>query len=245
MSQNTITPKTVLVTGGSRGIGRAICVEFGRAGWQVGVQYQKNRIAADETSKAVRSHGGAAFPIQGNIALKQDSQAIVQTTIQQGGSLDVLVCNAGVASSRLIVRMDPAEWDSIIATNLTGTFYCLQAVAEPFMAMRKGSIIVVGSFAGMHGQEGQAAYAASKAGLVGLIKSTAREFGKYNVRINGILPGWQQTDMTESIPLSSQSRDDHVLPHTPTLEEVAHSVLYLSRLQGVSGQIWNLDSRMY
>lgn len=245
MSQDGVTPKTVLVTGGSRGIGRAICVEFGRAGWQVGVQYRQNNVAANETRDFIRSRGGVAFSIQGDISLQQDSRSIVQMALKQGGSLDVLVCNAGVASSRLIVRMDPAEWDSIIATNLTGTFHCLQAVAEPFMAMGKGTIIVVGSFAGIQGQQGQAAYAASKAGLIGLIKSAARELGTHNIAVNGILPGWQHTDMTESTLRTPLSRADQVLSQTPSLEEVAQSVLHLSRLQGVSGQIWNLDSRMY
>lgn len=245
MSQDVSILKTVLVTGGSRGIGRAICVEFGRAGWQVGVQYRQNKSAADETMNSVRSHGGVAFSTQGDISLEQDVRAMVQAALGQGGSLDVLVCNAGIASSRLIVRMDPAEWESIIATNLTGTFLCLKAVAESFMAQGKGSIIVVGSFAGLQGQIGQAAYAASKAGLIGLIKTTARELGTYNIAINGILPGWHQTDMTQPTPLSPLTLDDHVLSHRPTLEEVARSVVFLSTLQGISGQVWNLDSRLY
>ena len=245
MSQVSTTQRTVLVTGGSRGIGRAICIEFGRAGWQVVVHYRVNRLAAEETVEVIRRAGGTAFFVQGDISHKQDCQSMVQAVMAQGGAIDVLVCNAGIASSRLIVRMEPTEWDAVMATNLTGTFYCLQAVAELFMTRGKGTIIVVGSFAGIQGQRGQASYAASKAGLIGLIKSAARELGPYHVSINGVLPGWQHTDMTESTILSSEVFEDQQPSHGPSLEEVASTVVHLSCLQGISGQIWNLDCRIY
>ena len=236
---------SVLVTGGSRGIGRAICIAFGKARWKVAVQYLENSLGANETCQAVTNQGGKAFSLQADISRREESQVLVRSAWQLSGALDVLVCNAGVASSGFIVRMDSSNWEKTIATNLTGTFFCIQAVAELFLSRGKGSIIVVGSYSGIQGNRGQAAYAASKAGLVGLIKSTAREFGRYNVAINGILPGWQPTDMTESVSRSFPSCENQVFPQTPSMEEVAHTVVHLSSLSGISGQIWNLDSRLY
>ena len=154
------------------------------------------------------------------------------------------VCNAGVGASHLVVRQPEEEWAQVIATNLTGTFHCLCAMADPLIAQREGSIIVVGSYAGLQGFPGQAAYAASKAGLIGLVKTAAHEWGSYNVRVNLVLPGWQSTELAGKAVPAPNGFSDHVLGRPPLLREVARTVVHLAGLCDVSGQIWNCDSRL-
>lgn len=130
-----------------------------------------------------------------------------------------------------------------MATNLTGTFHCLCAMAESLIEQREGAIIVIGSYAGLHGAPGQAAYATSKAGLIGLVKTAAREWGPYNVRVNLVLPGWQNTGLAGGARPDPDGFTDHALGRSPALPEVAQTVVYLAKLRDVSGQIWNCDSR--
>ncbi|HJU04835.1 MAG TPA: SDR family NAD(P)-dependent oxidoreductase, partial [Nitrospiraceae bacterium] len=171
---------TVLVTGGSRGIGRAICLAFGEAGWRVGVHYRERKQEADQTADAITRSGGQADLYQADIRYCHQVEAMVQDCVARWDRLDVLVANAGISSSRLLLRLGCAEWNSIIESNLTGTFHCVKAAGAQMVARRGGSIVVVGSFAALQGRAGQAAYAASKAGLLGLVKTAAREWGHEN-----------------------------------------------------------------
>lgn len=235
---------TVLVTGGSGGIGRAICLEFGRAGWHVGVHYHRQRAEAERTVSELASLGAEGLPLQADVRSSHKVAGMIRSLIERWHGLDVLVCSAGQGSGQLVLRMAPAEWDATIHTNLTGTFHCLRAAAKHMLARRRGSVIVVGSFAGVQGRAGQAAYAASKAGLFALVKTAAWEWGNKNVRVNAVLPGWHPTALAgEAMPKAS-SLHDHALRRTPDLTEVARSVFQLSQLNDVSGQIWNLDSRI-
>jgi 3-oxoacyl-[acyl-carrier protein] reductase len=234
----------VLVTGASGGIGRAISLAFAEGGWYVGLHYHRNKVAAEATRRAVVKAGGTGHLYQADIRHKLEVQQMVEVYCRTVTTPTVFVCNAGVGSSRLVVRQPEEEWTQVMATNLTGTFHCLCAMAGPLIVQREGSIIVVGSYAGLQGSPGQAAYAASKAGLLGLVKTAAHEWGSHNVRVNLVLPGWHNTGLAGEAMPAPNGFNDHVLGRSPALTEVAKTVVHLAGLRDVSGQIWNCDSRL-
>ena len=235
---------TVLVTGGSGGIGRAICAAFGKAGWRVGVHYRTHAQDAARTAALVRKQGGVALCLQADIRNSKQMHEMVNQLVDRWGRLDAMVCNAGAASSALVLRASAETWDTVVDTNLTGTFHCLQAAGPIMLKQRDGAVIVVGSLAGVQGDAGQAAYAASKAGLVGLAKTAAKEWGARNVRVNVVLPGWQKTALAGPA-FPAEGPAGHVLGRTSSLEEVADSIFRLACLRDVSGQVWNFDSRIF
>lgn len=235
---------TVLVTGGSRGIGRAICLAFGHAGWRVGVHYRVRREEAERTIAMVKDLGGDGRGFQADIREAQKVQAMVEEYVAHWGGLDVMVCNAGQASDGLLLRLHPEQWAATIDTNLTGTFHCLQAAGNVMIRQHRGSLVVVSSFAATRGQAGQTAYAASKAGLLGLVKTAAKEWGQHNVRVNAVLPGWHRTDLSAQAIPPADGLHDHVLGRTCDLGAVARAIYHLALLEDASGQAWNLDSRI-
>ncbi len=234
----------MLVTGASGGIGRGLCLAFARDGFWVGVHYGTRREAAEETLAAVTAAAGQGAVFQADIRSRVEIQAMVDAVHVRQGRLDVLVCNAGVASSHLVLRCPEDEWLRMIDTNLTGTYRCLAAAAPLMIKQGAGAIMVVGSYAGLHGTSGQGAYAASKAGLLGLVQTAAREWGPHNIRVNLVCPGWQPTDLAgESYPTADQLQD-HVLGRVTKLDDVSTTICRLAQLPDVSGQVWNLDSRI-
>ncbi len=233
-----------MVTGGSGGIGRALCLAFARTGLWIGVHYRIHKEAAEETLRYLSLCGGEGAVYQADIRSRLEIQAMIDAVQERQGRLDVLVCNAGVASSHLVLRCPEDEWLRMIDTNLTGTYRCMAAAAPVMMKQGAGSIMVIGSYAGWHGTSGQAAYAASKAGLVGLVQTAAREWGPHNIRVNLICPGWQPTALAgEAFPAPEQL-NDHVLGRLSNLEDVSRTICHLAQLPGLSGQIINLDSRI-
>ena len=236
--------RTVLITGGSRGIGRAVCLEFARAGWQVGVHYRERKAEAEHTVKLMLQDGGHAMTYQADIRDAAQVDVMIKNVVATYGRVDVMICNAGVSSSRLLLRLTSEEWANTVATNLTGTFHCLQAAGRQMLAQADGSVVVVSSYAGLHGDVGQSAYAASKAGLLGLVKATALEWGRHNIRVNAVLPGWHKTELSADAMPAEAALKDHVLGRTPTLEAAARSIYHLATAQDLSGQVWNLDSRL-
>jgi 3-oxoacyl-[acyl-carrier protein] reductase len=232
----------VLVTGASGGIGRAICREFGRAGWHVGIHYRRNKQAAEAVLADVVSAGGTGALYQADIREAESVRRMVQDFAGRVPVPPVLICNAGIAASALALRQREEQWADVVATNLSGTFHCLRAVAPLLIERGGGSIVVVGSYAGWHGASGQAAYAASKAGLVGLVKTAANEWGPANIRVNMVLPGWQRTGLSEEA-MPEAGWLDHALRRPARLEEVARTILYVAQLGDLSGQVWNCDSR--
>jgi 3-oxoacyl-[acyl-carrier protein] reductase len=233
----------VLVTGASGGIGRAISLAFATAGWSVGVHYHRNKSAAEETLSHVKDAGGVGALYAADIRESQSVQQMVEASCLQVPMPSVFICNAGIGGSRLLLRQHEDAWADVMATNLTGAFHCLRAMAPPLLAHGGGSIIVIGSHAGFHGSTGQAAYAASKAGLIGLVQTAAKEWGADNVRVNLLLPGWQKTDLSDGAMPENDQWKNHLLGRPPSREEMAKTVLYLAQLNDVSGQVWNCDSR--
>lgn len=233
----------VLITGASGGIGRAISQAFGKSGWYVGVHYCRNKAAAEVTLQQVMTSGGAGDLYQADIRESNSAQRMIDELCGRVSVPPVFVCNAGIGDGSLLLRQREESWAEVMATNLTGTFHCLRAMAPVLLARGGGSIVVVGSHAGFHGATGQAAYAASKAGLVGLVKTAAQEWGSQNLRVNLVLPGWQKTGLSEGTMPETEGWTDHALRRPPSIEEVARTIMYLAQLKDVSGQVWNCDSR--
>jgi len=234
----------VLVTGGSGGIGRGLCLAFARAGCWIAVHFFRHEKAAAETLALVSDVGGQGALYRADIRADHEVQAMVEAIVGRRGHLDILLCNAGTANRQLVMTCPEAEWERIIDTNLTGTYRCMTTAAASMMTHGGGSIVVIGSYAGVQGANGQGAYAASKAGLIGLVKTAAREWGPYNIRVNLVCPGRQQTAMVgDALPSAEQLRD-HVLGRASNLDDVSGMICLLAQLSDVSGQIWNLDSRI-
>lgn len=207
------------------------------------MHYRTHAQAAARAAAAVRKHGGTAMLLHADVRDGKQTQEMVAQLVDRWGRLDVMVCNAGVASGALVLRAGAEAWATVVDTNLTGTFHCLRAAGSVMVAQRDGAVIVIGSLAGVQGYAGQAAYAASKAGLLGLVKTAAKEWGRQNVRVNVVLPGWQKTALAGSA-FPDEVPADHVLGRTPSLEGVAHSIYQLALRRDSSGQVWNLDSRI-
>lgn len=232
----------MLVTGASGGIGRRLCLAFARDGFWVGVHYFSRREAAEDTLAEVTTAGGTGALFQADLRSPDAVQAMMVDLRRARSRLDVLLCNAGVAADHLVVRCPEEDWLRMIDTNLSGTFRSMTAAAR--MMQEGGSILVIGSYAGLHGTSGQGAYAASKAGLIGLVQTAAREWGPDNIRVNLVCPGWQPTDLAgESYPSADQWQD-HVLGRPSNLDDVSATICRLAQLPDVSGQVWNLDSRI-
>ena len=203
----------VLITGASGGIGRAISQAFGKIGWYVGVHYYRNKPAAEATLNRVLEDGGIGDSYHADIREAESVQRMVDRFSSCASGPLALVCNAGIGQSELLVRHSDEIWDNVIATNLTGTFHCLRAMAPSLLTRGGGSIIVIGSHTGFHGATGQSAYATSKAGLIGLVRTAALEWGPQNIRVNLLLPGWQKTDLTEGLFPSDKGWLDHAMRH--------------------------------
>lgn len=234
----------VLITGASGGIGCAISLAFGKIGWYVGVHYRRNKAAAEAVLRQVVSVGGAGDLYQADIRECDAVQRMIDELCSRVSVSPAFVCNAGIGRSSLLLRQQEETWAEVTATNLTGTFHCLRAMAPVLLARGGGSIVVVGSYAGFHGATGQAAYAASKAGLIGLVKTAAQEWGPQNVRVNLVLPGWQKTGLSEHATPETAGWMDHALRRPPSIEEVAGTIVHLAQLKDMSGQVWNCDSRL-
>lgn len=245
-SRNAATganPGSVLVTGASGGIGQAVSRAFGNAGWCVGVHYHRGKASAERTLGHIESAGGSGALYEADVRDAHAVQQMVSAFSRHSPPPICFVCATGIGEGHLVLKLEEDEWANVLATNLTGLFHCLRAMAAPLQKQGGGSIVVVGSYAGYQGSVGQAAYAASKAGVVGLVKTAALEWGSDNICVNLIWPGWHQTRMAEKAVSHKTAWDDHALRRPPALEEVVSTIVYLAQVKDVSGQIWNCDSR--
>ncbi len=236
--------RTALVTGASRGLGRAIAVGLGRAGYRVSVNYRIGVEEALETVRTIETTGSAAFAYQADVRDAKAVSSMVASVVERWGRLDVLVSNAAITEDGLVARLSGEAWDAVVATTLTGAFHCLQSAGAVMQAQGSGTVLFVGSFSAFQGRAGQAAYAAAKAGLLGLMKTAAREWGAFNVRVNMILPGWHATVLTGYHDDPAPAPFGPVLGHGTTMDQVAKFVVSLAAMPDVSGQVFNLDSRM-
>jgi 3-oxoacyl-[acyl-carrier protein] reductase len=195
-----LSGKTALVTGGSRGIGRAIAIDLAKNGADVAVNYSGNEEKANEVVKEIESLGRKAFAIRANVANADEVNSMVNEVIERFGRLDILVNNAGITKDNLLMRMKESEWDDVININLKGVFNCTKAVTRQMMKQRSGRIINIASIVGIAGNAGQANYVAAKAGIIGLTKTTAKELAGRNITVNAVAPGFISTDMTDQLP---------------------------------------------
>jgi 3-oxoacyl-[acyl-carrier protein] reductase len=244
-----LTGKVALVTGGGRGLGRAIALALARQGADVGVNYRSNGESAAEVVSEIGAMGRSAIPIQGDTSAGRGAcEAIVKAAIDEFGKVDILVNNAGITRDNLMMRMDEEEWQSVIETNLSGPFWMTRAIARPMLKARSGRIINMSSVAGRMGNVGQANYASAKAGLIGLTKSVARELASRGITCNAIAPGLIETELTADI---SNAARDFVINSTPlgyigSVEDVAAAAVYFASDEAryVTGQVLGVDGGM-
>ncbi len=249
MMANIFAGKTALVTGGSRGIGRAISLRLGELGARVVVNYVSNPAAAEETVGVIRENGGEALPSQFNVADPAETQVAIDRILEECGNIDILVNNAGITRDGLMMKMKEEQWDQVLDTNLKGAFTCIKAVSRAMMKRRWGRIINISSVIGFLGNAGQVNYAAAKAGLVGLTRSVARELASRGITVNGVAPGYIDTDMTSQLPPEIKER---ILAEIPlgamgSVEDVAAAVVYLASDEAryVTGQFLHVNGGMF
>ncbi len=237
--------RVVIITGASRGLGREIALRFGRAGDRVVVNYLSSGREAESVAGMISRSGGEAVPFRADVRAAADVERLLASTMEQWGRVDVLVNNAGLTRDGLCIRMPEQDWDEVMSANLKGPFLCIRAVARVMMKQRTGHIINISSIAGAQGREGQANYAASKAGLSGLTKAAAKELGRFNIKVNAVLPGYLPTDMGTEIPDPVRNRivKENALERASDPGEVADFIHHLASMNNVSGQVFNLDSR--
>lgn len=242
--------KVVLVTGGSRGIGRACAVAFAKAGAStVIINYAGNEAAAQESVKLAQEAGAKAEAVKFDVADTAACAAAVENIVKTHGRLDVLVNNAGVAVDGLVMRMKDEDWDKQLDTNLKGAFALIRAASRPMMKQRGGAIINLTSIVGESGNGGQAAYSASKAGLIGLTKSVAKELASRNIRVNAVSPGFIGTDMTAGIndEMRKKMLENIPLARLGSPEEVANAVVFLASDAAayITGEVLKVNGGMY
>jgi 3-oxoacyl-[acyl-carrier protein] reductase len=233
--------KVAVVTGGSRGIGRAIALALGGAGARVAITYARQRDAAEAVVQALGQLGRDGRLYQFDVADYAATTAAFAQIVDDFGRLDILVSNAGIRSDQLLVRMQPEAWDSVIRTNLSGTFNCARAAARAMLRQRWGRIISITSIAGLVGNAGQTNYAAAKAGMVGFTKALAKELAPRGITVNAVAPGFIDTDMTRTLP---EAQRQALLQQIPTgrfgtPEDVAACVLFLASdaAQYITGEV--------
>ena len=240
--------QTALVTGGSRGIGRAICLELAKNGASIAVNYAGNAQAAEAVAEECRALGVEAITVQADVADAGACAAMVKEVIAKLGRLDVLVCNAGITRDNLTLMMKEEDFDAVLDTNLKGAFHCMKAAYRPMMKQKYGRIVAMSSVVGLRGNAGQANYAASKAGLIGMCKSLAKELAGRNVTVNLVAPGSIDTDMTAALPETAR---EALLASIPMArlgqpEDVARAVAFFAREESgyVTGQVLCVDGGM-
>lgn len=237
--------KTAVVTGASRGIGRAIALELAKEGANIVVNYSGSKEKADEVVEEILKIGKKAIAVQANVADTESVQNLMKTALDEFGSIDILVNNAGITRDNLLMRMKEEEWDEVIQTNLKGVFLCTKAVTRQMMKQRSGRIINIASVVGVTGNAGQANYTAAKAGVIGLTKTTSRELASRNILVNAVAPGFITTEMTDALPedIKNSMLSQIPLAKLGKPEHVAKAVVFLASddAEYITGQVLHVD----
>lgn len=241
--------KVAVVTGGSRGIGRAISIRLASMGALVYINYVSRSSAAEETQKCIHEAGGKAEIIGFDVADSGAVQAAFKKIIADAGSVDILVNNAGITRDGLMARMKESDWEEVMNTNLKGSFLCAKAASRTMMKKKWGRIVNISSVSGVAGNPGQVNYSAAKAGLIGLTKSMAREYASRNITVNSVAPGYIETEMTDLLDEKTQKQIKSEIPLASfgRTEDVAGAVAYLVSDDGryITGQTLNVNGGMY
>jgi 3-oxoacyl-[acyl-carrier protein] reductase len=241
--------RTILVTGGSRGIGRGICLAFAHPDNHIFFNYASAGEAAAQTEQLVADAGGTATGVQVNVASEKEVSEFVARALDETGRIDVLVNNAGITRDGLLVRMKETDWEDVLNINLKGTFLCIKAVTKPMMKQRYGRIINVSSVVGVSGNPGQANYVASKAGIIGLTKGVAKELASRNITANVVAPGYIETDMTADLPDKAKEAMVSQIPlgRAGTPDDIAAAVRFLASDEAtyITGQVIHVSGGMY
>jgi 3-oxoacyl-[acyl-carrier protein] reductase len=237
--------KIAVVTGASRGIGRAIALELAQRGARVVVNYHHSAEAAAEVVAAIEAAGGQAISKQADVGDLEQATGLIQAALDAFGRIDILVNNAGTTRDQLLMLMKEGEWDDVLRTNLKSVFNCCKAAARPMVRQRWGRIINITSISGIAGQGGQTNYAASKAGIIGFTKSLAKELGPRNITVNGVAPGFILTDLTDDMPEEWKQRVIEMTPlgRTGQPEDVAYAVAFLASDEAsfITGEVLTVD----
>jgi 3-oxoacyl-[acyl-carrier protein] reductase len=241
--------RTILVTGGSRGIGRGICLAFASPHNRIFFNYSSAGEAGAKTEQLVADAGGTATGVQVNVASEKEVAEFVARALDETGRIDVLVNNAGITRDGLLVRMREKDWEDVLNINLKGTFLCIKAVTKPMMKQRYGRIINVSSVVGVSGNPGQANYVASKAGIIGLTKGVAKELASRGITANVVAPGYIETDMTADLPDKAKEAMISQIPlnRAGTPDDIAAAVKFLASDEAayITGQVLHVSGGMY
>ena len=238
--------KTAIVTGASRGIGKAIAISLAKEGAEVIINYSSSIENANKVITEIKSFGGRAYPLQADISNENSVNELIKTVLEKNGQIDVLVNNAGITKDGLLMRMKTNDWQNVIDLNLSGVFYCIRAVSRQMLKQKQGRIINITSVVGIMGNAGQANYSAAKAGVIGLTQSAAKEFASRGITVNAVAPGFITTDMTKDL------NSEAILAAIPlgrfgTSEDVAGAVRYLASDPSaayITGQTLQVDGGM-
>lgn len=238
--------EVVLVTGGSRGLGRTLAIGFARSGYRVAVHFRSDREAAEETVRRIRENGGEALSVAADLSVSGDAGHMVDRILETWGGLHVLINNAATVQDGPLVSLSETAWSSVMETCLSAPFRLVRRVAPVMEKQGGGRIVNIVSIAGLRGSAGQVNYAAAKSGLIGLTRAAARELGPMNIRVNAVSPGFMETDMTEGLPgpVRDRALGESCLHRFCDPREVFLFVVNLVQLRGVTGQVFCVDSRI-
>ena len=240
--------KTAIVTGGSRGIGRAICLKLAKEGYDIAFSYRSKDDEANEVKSLLEEAGANVFIKKFDVSDSEECSAFVKETNEKFGDIDVLVNNAGITKDNLMIRLGDDDFSDVLDVNLKGSFYMAREVSKLMLRKRKGSIINMSSVVGIMGNAGQVNYSASKAGVIGMTKSLARELAKKNVRVNAVAPGMIETDMTDVLPEEAKKKIADAIPlkEMGKPEDIANAVAFLAsdNSRYITGQVISVDGGM-